>query len=179
MDEQLREMRDHYEITKLLAAYCRGIDRMDLLAASGVYAHESWDEHGPYSSTGPEFIAGAMERMRSGSTVADSHMLGQTTIAVDGDRAGAETYFVFVGHRHHADRRDELLQLGGRYVDRLVQEDGKWKLKSRICVKDWSVTIPVEQDWLDGVPWIAGGRSNDDPAFAALGLRHSGRPGPA
>lgn len=173
----MQEMLDHYEIRKLLGTYCHGVDRMDEARATSIYARESWDEHGPYSSSGPEFIRGALGRMKQGATKTDSHILGQTLINVDGDSAGAETYFIFVGHSLEDGGDGVLLQLGGRYVDRLVREDGSWKVKKRTCVKDWSITLPIEQDWLKGVDWVEGKRTNMDPSFAALNVTHSGIPG--
>lgn len=176
MDERLQEMLDHYEITKLLSEYCHGLDRMDQVRMASIYAKDSWDEHGPHSSSGPDFVQGVMNRMKGGASVADSHMLGQSLIHVDGDTAGADTYFLFTGRKVQPDGQEILLQLGGRYVDHLVREDGRWKVKSRTCVRDWSITHPIAQDWLKGVKWVQGKRTNEDPSFAALAIEHSGIP---
>lgn len=179
MNELMQEMLDHYLIKKLIGTYCHGLDRMDEIRATSIYAKDSWDEHGPYSSSGPEFIHGAMQRMKGGATVTDSHILGQTLINIDGDTAGAETYFIFVGHSPREGEKDVLLQLGGRYVDILAREDGEWKVKKRTCVRDWSITLPIEQDWLEGVDWVTGQRTDADPSFEALRLKHSNVPGVA
>ena len=176
MSNLTQEMLDHYEITKLLGTYCHGIDRLDEARAISVYAEDSWDQHGPHSNSGPDFIRGAMQRMRGGASTADSHMLGQTLIDIAGDRAGAETYFVFVGRKTRDDGSEVLLQLGGRYVDKLVRESGAWKIQRRTCVRDWSVITPVLEDWLDEAAWVNGERSNQDPSYDALGIEHSERP---
>lgn len=176
MNERIQEMLDHYEITKLLATYCHGIDRMDEQRAASVYARVSWDDHGPHANTGPAFIRGVMERMGSGATVADTHILGQTQVNIEGDQAGAETYFLFFGHKVRDDGSEVLLQLGGRYVDRLIKEEGNWKIANRVCVRDWSVTTPINEDWLRGVSWVNGKRSSDDPSYPVLGIAHSTDP---
>jgi hypothetical protein len=82
-----------------------------------------------------------------------------------------------VGRKVLEDGKEILMQLGGRYVDVLIREDGVWKVKNRTCVRDWSITHPITEDWLKGVKWVQGKRSNEDPSFAALGIRHSGIPG--
>lgn len=174
MNELIQEMVDHYEITKLLASYCHGVDRMDERRASNVYAKESCDDHGPYTNTGPAFIRGVMERMGAGATTADTHLLGQTQVNINGDQAGAETYFLFFGHKVNEDRSEVLLQLGGRYVDKLIREEGCWKITKRVCIRDWSITSPINEDWLRGVSWINGKRNNDDLSYEVLGIVHSG-----
>jgi hypothetical protein len=41
-------------------------------------------------------------------------------------------------------------------------------------VRDWSISLAVEQDWVAQNGLRNGARSNDDPAFAALGRMHGG-----
>ena len=66
--------------------------------------------------------------------------------------------------------------MGGRYVDTLRRVEGKWKIKKRICVRDWSITHPLAEDFMMGGPYVEGERSGADPSFAVLGIRHSGQP---
>lgn len=176
MDPRLQEMLDHFEITKLLNEYCHGLDRMDQDRMAGIYAKDSFDNHGLFQCSGPEFAERVLRHMKSGASSGDSHLLGQTLIKVDGDTAGADTYFFAVSRKAESDGSEALLQMGGRYVDRLVREEGRWKVKDRTCVRDWSVSIPVHQDWMKGMPFAQGQRSNQDPSYAVLGLEHSGKP---
>jgi SnoaL-like domain len=179
MDNRLQEMLDHYEITKLLGEYCHGLDRMDQVRMANTYAKDSWDDHGQFSCSGQEFSQRVTQLMKGGASTADSHLLGQTLIHIDGDKAGADTYFLSVCRRLEQDGSEVLLQLGGRYVDKLVREDGFWKVERRTCVRDWSVTVPVANDWMKGMDFAAGKRTNEDPSYAALGIKHSGLPGEA
>jgi hypothetical protein len=64
--------------------------------------------------------------------------------------------------------------LGGRFVDRLVRDGGRWRIKHRIAVQDWSGSYPVESDWIAAAKLTAGQRSNADPSLAVLGLVHGG-----
>lgn len=174
MDKRLQEMLDHYEITKTLNEYCHGLDRMDHARMAGIYAKNSYDNHGPFQASGPDFVTQVLGIMKDGSSHGDAHMLGQTLIKVDGDTAGADTYFLSTSRKVNDDGSEVLLQMGGRYVDKLVREDGIWKVKHRVCVRDWSISLPVATDWMKGMNFVEGQRSNADPSYGVLGITHSG-----
>src|ERR1700761_1999933 len=93
MDARLQAMLDHPEITRTLSAYWRSCDPRDEERMAGVYLEDSWDDHGIYKARGPEF-ARLMTAEILKTTESLSHMLGQSMITIDGDRAGAETYFL-------------------------------------------------------------------------------------
>jgi hypothetical protein len=176
LDPRLQELLDHHEIRQLLASYCHGCDRGDEVEMAGTYATDSWDDHGPRKMEGRRFsIETVEESMRTTSVV--SHMLGQSLIKIQGDRAGAETYFIAtVVYPAREDRPQTLNQLGGRYVDTLVHEGGEWRIKERICVREWSISHPIECDWLAGRGFEETCRGQDDHSYRALGLAHSGNP---
>lgn len=173
MDERIQEMLDHYEITKTLKEYCFGCDRCDEALMRGVYLEDSFDDHGHVKAPGPEFVRIMIGDIR-GTTESLSHLLGQSLIKVNGEEAGADTYFFAVFHDVSADGARMCNQLGGRFVDRLRREDGRWRIKHRTVVRDWSISMPVEADSLARAGLTEGQRSNADPAFAVLGLTHSG-----
>jgi SnoaL-like domain len=176
MDPRLQEMLDHHEITKLLYEYCHGCDRMDETRMARVYARQSWDDHGPEKCPGPEFAARTMKGLKATNMCV--HLMGQSLIRITGDEAGAESHFIATNRIPTAEGGETLDQIGGRYVDTLVRENGHWRIKTRICIRDWSISHPLEQDWLEGKGFVAGQRSNEDPSFAVLGLVHSGVPVP-
>lgn len=176
MRGRLQEMLDHHEIRQLLAAYCHGCDRGDEVEMASTYAADSWDDHGPRKMEGRRFsIETVEESLRTTKVV--SHMLGQSLIKVDGDRAGSETYFVatviYPGRNGTADMFN---QLGGRYVDTLVRENGQWRIKDRMCIREWSISHPTERDWLAGRGFEETRRGGEDRSYGALGLSHSGNP---
>ena len=172
MDERLQTMLDHFEITRLLSQYCHGCDRMDEALMASVYARDSWDDHGSNKCPGPLFAHKTMENMLPSDSV--SHLQGQSLITINGDEAGSETYFMAVVAARGGDDRAVIKQLGGRYVDTFVREDGQWRIKKRVCVRDWSITLPRDADWLAGQQFVEGQRSQQDPSYVALGLEHSG-----
>jgi ketosteroid isomerase-like protein len=172
MDKKLQELLDHFEITKVLKEYCHAVDRMDHARMAAVYARDSWDDHGPNKCSGQEFAARIIGLMRSSTTVSSSHMLGQSMIVIDGDTAGADTYFLASGLKIE-NGGQVINQMAGRYVDVFVREQGSWKIKSRTCVHDWSISLPISGDWLGKSAYIQGKRSGEDPSYSVLGLRHS------
>lgn len=175
MDARMQELWDHHEIRKLLAVYCHGCDRMDEVEMASTYAAESWDDHGPRKMEGRQFSIDTVEEASRTTTVV-SHMLGQSLIRVQGDEAGAETYFIATLMYPPKDGVETLNQLGGRYVDRLVRQDGKWLIKKRICVREWSCSQPVAGDFLARAGFVPTRRGQGDVSYDVLGMAHSGNP---
>jgi SnoaL-like domain len=168
---RLQKMLDHFEITQMIAEYCHGCDRCDEAHMGSVYLEDSWDDHGHIKAPGREFARLMTVDIQAQSTSL-SHLLGQSLVHVAGDEAGAETYFIAASRSFDPDGRELCNQLGGRYVDRLVREDGRWLVKHRIAIRDWSISLPIEQDWLSDGGMQAGSRSNGDPSYAVLQRVH-------
>lgn len=175
MDARLQELFDHHDIGRVLAEYCHGCDRLDRTRMASVYLEDSWDDHGEDKCPGPEFATRATTSLAAGSNMC-SHQLGQSLITVRGDEAGAETYFIATLRRQKDDGSETLNQLGGRYVDRLRRTGDGWKIEHRVCVRDWSITHPIVEDWAGNRSFVQGQRSGADPASEALSFSHSGLP---
>jgi len=170
MDAELREMLDHHQIRKAIAEYCRAIDRCDEAHVASVYARDSWDDHGLVKANGEDF-ARIMCGMVIETTETMFHQLGQSIITVEGDEAGAETYFIAVAKDKAPDGTEICNQLGGRFVDRMVREDGKWKVGHRIVMRDWSAAILLTQDFESSKTLRPGERSQSDPSYEVLRRR--------
>jgi hypothetical protein len=172
MDVRLQELWDHHEIRQLLATYCFGCDRADEPTMASVYCADSWDDHGPNKCDGVEYARRAVAELVETTNLV-SHQLGQSLIKVNGDTAGAETYFIATCL--YPDEGGETLnQLGGRYVDKLERENGHWRIKQRLCVREWSYTQPITQDWLANAGFIQTRRGAADVSWETLGLVPSG-----
>ena len=175
MDARLQELFDHHDIQKTLAEYCHGCDRLDAVRMASVYLTDSWDDHGDVKCPGPEFAKQATASLGARTEMC-SHQLGQSLITLRGDEAGAETYFIASLRRRQPDGSEVLDQMGGRYVDRLRRVEGAWKIEHRVCIREWSISHPVREDWLEGRDFVQGQRSGADPAAGVLGFEHSGLP---
>ena len=174
MDNRLQSMLDHHDIRTLLAEYCFGCDRHDYTRMADTYADESWDDHGNYKMPGKAFAVQAITENLTGANML-MHHLGQSLIRVEGDHAGADTYFL-ASVSTTEDGKEVINQIAGRYVDRFERQDGQWKIKRRICVREWSISSPVDRDWLSGHDFVMGQRSGSDAAYVALGIEHLGFP---
>lgn len=168
MESRLQELWDHHEIRQLLATYCHGCDRADEAEMASVYARESWDDHGANKTDGKQFAHLILEQARQTTKVV-SHQLGQSLIRVQSGKAAAETYFVatLITDR---DGAEAMTQLGGRYVDTLIREDGEWRIKERLCVRDWSSTGMIDPGYLARSGFIEGQRGSADVSWNRLGL---------
>jgi hypothetical protein len=140
MDSVLQELKDDRDIRALLYRYCRGIDRADVDMVRSVYLSESYDDHGTFKGSGYDFAAFAVEKL-SRQYVATMHALHNCTVEVDGDKAAAETYFVAYQVTQKPGGGQQVLMFGGRYLDRLGREDGRWGIAYRQVVHDWTTTI--------------------------------------
>lgn len=172
LDQRLRAMLDHHEITRLLAEYAHGCDRCDTERMASVYWPDSWDDHGVNQATGPNFAELMTQRIIPASCETLSHLIGQSLVSVDGDSAGAETYYIAVTRSTDEGGEPRCNQLGGRYIDRLERRGGVWKITHRTCLRDWSVSLRVKEDTFALSQLKPGHRSGDDPSYPVLGWRH-------
>lgn len=167
LDDELQEMLDHHRIRKTLSEYCHGCDRCDEAVMSSVYTEDSWDDHGIYQAPGAEFSARMIAAIHE-TTSSLFHLLGQSLITVTGDEAVAETYFFAASTSDGEDEGEICNQLGGRFVDKLRRENGRWLIRHRTVVRDWAISLPVEADWTVDAGLKRGMRSADDCGALAL-----------
>ena len=172
MNNRLQEMLDHYEITRTLAEYCSACDRCDRDRMRDVYARDSWDNHGHIEASGQAFVDLVMADIEA-TTTSLYHQLGQSLVKVEGDAAGAETYFFAAAETEDDAGGKTCSLLGGRFIDRLVREEDRWLIQNRTVVRDWTIVLPLDTPWASATALLPGSRSNDDPSFAALGIVHS------
>jgi hypothetical protein len=171
MDKRLQLLLDERDIRRLLAEYVHGCDRGDAAVMGSVYAPESWDDHGRVKAPGPEFSQVMTDKLIPESCETLSHLLGQSLIEIDGDTAKSETYYIAVT-RSTNEGVPMCNQLGGRYIDSLERIDGEWKVKQRVCLRDWSISLEVNADTFLEARLTPGARSGQDPGVALLGLAY-------
>lgn len=173
MDPRIQDLLDHHEIRKTLAEYCHACDRADVALMSSLYTgDDSFDDHGIVKAPGPEYARLMTARIVE-RTEAMSHILGQSLIKIDGDTAGAETFFVaFFRLPGENDGPPRMNQLVGRFVDHFERVDGKWKIKRRTCVRDTSITVNVERDDYAAFGFAEGARDSNDLGAALIGIAH-------
>jgi hypothetical protein len=78
---------------------------------------------------------------------ATTHFNGQSTIALEGDRAESETYCI--AHHVSADGESRSLMIASiRYLDTFTKFEGAWLFAERRLYVDWTDTRPI----LESVP---------------------------
>ncbi len=175
-DPAIHQLLHEQAIRRVLANYCRAIDRMDHDLLRTVYHPDALDTGRP---TGRGHTAGPVERFFA--TVAESNavgleaapiLLGQTIFEFDGDVALTETSFAAF-FRFRTD--DGVVHEGhaGRYLDRFERREGEWRIAHRHLVIDWANTYPH----VEGARThreTTGLRSGDDQLYAFLAGKRPG-----
>jgi hypothetical protein len=166
---EVRRLRDHEEIRQLLYRYARGVDRADVDIIRSVYATGGTDRHGQFDGPGEEFAQVVVDRAKTWAWDAvGNHHITNIYVEVRGDEARAETYFLGF-HPHNHNGPVEMAVMSGRYIDHLVREEGRWGIRRRQVITDWS------RNHFDGPPWqfvtpehgkfLAGRRGRQDPSY--------------
>ncbi|MDO5623448.1 MAG: nuclear transport factor 2 family protein [Pseudomonadota bacterium] len=70
---------------------------------------------------------------------ATTHFNGQSTVALDGDRATGESY-TLAHHLYHQDGQRKIMIASLRYLDTFVKQDGAWYFAERQLIVDWTET---------------------------------------
>ena len=140
------ELQDRYQIEQVLRRYCRGVDRADADLIASAYHNNSSDDHGSFKGSGQAFAQYLVAATQQ-SWQASQHLLHQTNIEFDDDRAWVETYFT-AHHRLLDDKGETVLEtFGGRYVDRFEKHNSRWAISHRSVVYDWSQVQSIDKEY--------------------------------
>ncbi|HEY6597765.1 MAG TPA: nuclear transport factor 2 family protein [Pseudomonadales bacterium] len=144
MDEMQR-LLDEAAINRVLAQYCRGVDRGDEALIRDAYWPDATDEHGTYKGSGHTF-AGFVVKALNAHALATQHTMQQTTVELRDTTAFVESY-VLARHKVKRDEKLVLETFGGRYVDRFEKRAGEWRIAHRQVVHDWSKIEPIAAEY--------------------------------
>ena len=160
------ELAARLAIAETLALYCRGIDRCDPAQLAAAFTPDAMIDYGDGAKPIAETIPGLMSGL--GSMRLTQHNVSNTVMRINGETAKAETNCVAL-HLIPAPEGEIELVVGGRYLDRLVSQDGRWLIAERLYVMDWNRTAPstmaLEGGLFDGLQ-RRGARGADDPSTA-------------
>lgn len=137
MDLRVHELWDREQIRQCLLRYCRGADRSDAALLRSAFHDDSLIEHGKFAGGPDAFVAWAGPL--HAAALSTQHCILNQTIALDGDTAHAETYFMFT--RMNPSGRPLTLN-GGRYIDRLEKRDS-WRIAARVTLRDWAMVDEI------------------------------------
>jgi hypothetical protein len=127
-DPATRWLLDRAEIHDLMMQYALGVDLRDYERIRNCFASSFRAVYGTREFTDGdaliEFISG-VEHFPS-----TTHFLGSTLIDVDGDVAWMVNHALITHRPNEADPSADWVA-ASRYVDRLVREDGRWRIAER------------------------------------------------
>jgi hypothetical protein len=169
-EPELRELLDKQAIAELLYAYAEAIDRRDSNLLETVFTEDCQLHYGAYDHPASVLIQ-AWRSDRPPALLMTHHLYGNIVVRFhDRHHARSITYFS-AQHRasHGGQIMDEMVR--GRYLDRLIKQDGRWRFAERTIVFDWSKITPADNtNWWDTPDKVAkvGAHGRDDPAWGFL-----------
>lgn len=176
--EQLQQLLHRQAILDCLVRFSRGMDRFDRALFLSAFHGDAVIAAGPFVG-GPAALYDWASSLHEHGQSATHHNLLNHSCELDGDVVHAETYYLFVGRN----RDGTNWMAGGRYIDRLEQRDGAWRIALRTNAVEWSGTVPataipfaeLPDLHLNGLP----SRSQDDPSYQRplVNRRRPQRPG--
>ena len=123
----VQAMLDREAIRSVYTRYARGLDRGDAqIIASAYHADAVEDHHGEVFS-GATIGETLARHVLEGMNRTITHITN-TTITLDGDKAGCEAYYLGL---HVLKNGEKRLMSTGRSLDRLEKRDGTWRFVYR------------------------------------------------
>jgi hypothetical protein len=139
----LEDLLAREAIADVVKRLARGTDRLDEELIASCYHPGATDDHGFFRGSGTEFARWVVETMpRFEATM---HFVGSPYVRHAGDLAYVDTYCVahhIASSKKEAPMKDMVMGL--RYVDRFERRDGEWRIAARVCVYDWTYTVPYD-----------------------------------
>ena len=141
------EAADRLAIRELIDAYAHCADRRDAKGQMALFTHDAhfvvfMDSRAAEPSQelhSREDLAPVFAHLNVYQ--ATTHFNGQSTLAVEGDRANGETYCL-AHHLSVADGQRTLMIASIRYLDTFSKRDGAWLFAERKLMVDWIETRP-------------------------------------
>jgi hypothetical protein len=167
-DRALQELLDKQAIREVMNRYCRGVDRRDPDMIASAYHPDAYDDHCGWEFSG-ETVGPGIAQWMSDVTLMTSHQITNITVAIDGDFAGAESYYTETHILKPVDGATECTKgiTVGRYVDRLERRDGEWRIIHRRVVSETTSELPYDEAADRSMPvlWTT---DRGDPSFEVL-----------
>lgn len=169
-DAAITELLDKQACTELVYRLARAIDRCDEGLLKSVFHDDATDDHGLFHGRARDFVPwvlGVLATMKR-----TQHCICNALIAVDGDQAFGESYFIAYHTLADESGKDRLMIAAGRYLDRFERRAGEWKIAHRQACYDWNASEPSTDNWDRTAPgWVFGARGRADRSYEAFAGR--------
>ncbi|MBT2187368.1 nuclear transport factor 2 family protein [Sphingobium nicotianae] len=131
LQAQVQELKDKEEIRQIFTDYARFLDTGNMEGYASLFASNGWMKASLGEATGPVAILELLNKYRDVSKgrkfPRSVHIVNNHDINLDGDKADVKVTWFYL--TLDPDGVPMILQ-GGHYIDKIVREDGKWKLVS-------------------------------------------------
>jgi len=150
-DLSLRQVADRLAIRELVDAYAYCADRRDATGQMSLFTEDAdflvyMDSRNPVPTQhlqGREALAPVFDELNTYE--ATMHFNGQSTTALEGDRATGVSYCL--AHHVKVDGSARSLMIAAiRYLDTFVKHEGTWFFSQRKLMVDWTETRPLTTD---------------------------------
>lgn len=138
IEGRVRSLEDREEICRLILDYGRHLDRRDFTAFSMLFSENDGEWIGGFGrATGRRDILRLMEEKLGTAPLegpaSNFHIFSNQIIDLTGDRAAANTKWIFVVKGESGQPEPLLL---GHYEDEFIRENGAWKFLKRVVYTD-------------------------------------------
>ena len=139
------EAADRLALRELFDAYARCADRRDADGQKALFTEDTrfavyMDGEGSeptYVLQGRESLTPVFDDLNRYEVT--THFNGQSTVAIDGDRATGEGYTI--AHHVYTDEGTRKIMIASlRYLDTFAKLEGRWCFAERNLILDWSET---------------------------------------
>ncbi|MFF2503585.1 nuclear transport factor 2 family protein [Streptomyces sp. NPDC058067] len=144
------EGADRLALRELVDAYAHCADRRDARGQMALFTEDTRfvvymdarDLKPTQELHGRQSLAPVFDALNA--YTATTHFNGQSTVALDGDRASGVTYCL----AHHVTEAEggsrTLMTASIRYLDTMVKHEGAWLFAERLLMVDWTDTRPSQ-----------------------------------
>ena len=143
------EAADRLAIRELFDAYAHCADRRDAEGQKALFTADTrFAVYMDGEGSEPTYVLEGREALTPvfadlNRYQATTHFNGQSTIALDGDRATGESYCL-AHHLFDEGGERKLMVASLRYLDAFLKRDGAWLFAERRLYVDWTETRPSQ-----------------------------------
>ena len=145
------EAADRLALREVVDAYAHCADRRDAEGQKALFTDDTrfavyMDGEGSeptYVLQGREALTPVFDDLNRYE--ATTHINGQSTVTIDGNRATGESYTI-AHHVYTEDGNRKIMIASLRYLDTFTKNDGRWYFAERKLILDWSETRSLGTD---------------------------------
>ena len=161
LETKLRELLDRDAIRDVYTRYARGLDRCDAALISSAYHPDAVEDHHGETFDGATIGATLQHHSQRSMERTATHFTN-LSIALDGDKAGCEAYYIGL---HMLKGGEKRLMSSGRTFDRFERRDGEWRFIHRVICPEMLRIMPLDEITVNGP---ATERGPGDPSYDVL-----------